>query len=197
MRPTADPSDPTRVDFSSGTGPMRTEPDRPNPTGLISRTRREPEKGAMRRQAPAIRGAIRRREIEHQVFDSALDEPGGSLTGEVWRRRGSAIREQRTFAVSQRANHKRRGRRTRMPGECRAERRGRDQPVALHGRRIAVFRQIDGSGGIDRDHERERNAALQPLGNRDAFVRDMTDAFRMRTVAMRRKRQDFAIAAST
>ena len=46
------------------------------------------------------------------------------------------------------------------------------------------------------DQEGERRAAFQALGNGDAIVRDVADAFRVRAVAMRRKRQDLAIAAA-
>ena len=83
-----------------------------------------------------------------------------------------------------------------MPGACRRDRCSRDEAVACRGRRIAVFRHFAGGHGFDRNQERKQHAASQPLGNGDAIVGDVADAFGMRAVAMRRKREELAIAAA-
>ena len=148
----------------------------------------------MRGQPAAVIGAVGRRQVEHERLDAACDEPGGGLARKVGRGRAPLVAAQRLPVPRVRRIE---GRRPADPVPGRGIRARPPSPAGL---------PAPAAGRCPRRRCRQARArasraARAPgrpaaLADRDAIVGQVTDAFRVRAVAMRRERQQFAIAAA-
>ncbi len=151
----------------------------------------------MGRQAAAVIGAIRRRQVQHQVLDAVLHQPLRGLARQEGRRRGPLVALlQPAGRVRQRADHERLRRRPRMPGGGLGEGLRRHQQVAGRGRRVAVVPGCRGRPRMQGDDEGQREPAAQALRDGDALVGHVADALGVGAVAVRGERQQLAIAAA-